>query len=128
MLQHRGSLRSRILIVVLTVGVIPLGLIGVWLTRSAARSGERILRAGLDDALEETVATLSARWLQWRSSLLEVAEDAAVQRALREGAPAMGIPAGLREGFRELGPRRQKRQYGCDQRVAQPDFQHDRSR
>jgi len=43
-MRPRLSFRIRILLIVLFVAVIPLGLLGLWLTRAAERSGEELLR------------------------------------------------------------------------------------
>ena len=40
------------MLLVLAVATLPLGLIGLWLTGSAARSGETLLRSRLDGVLE----------------------------------------------------------------------------
>lgn len=98
------SLRTRVLLVVLSMAVVPLALIGLWLTRSASRSGQELLRSRLDEALERTVARVGTNWLRQRSDLLFLAEEEAVQRALRgEGDVGVdGPPAALRELFDEL--------------------------
>lgn len=84
------SFRTRILLIVVMVAVVPLGLIGLWLTRTAARSGEELLRARLDDALSRTVAQLATRWLQRRSQLLDLAEDPTVRQRLLDSAGGAG--------------------------------------
>jgi signal transduction histidine kinase len=76
------SFRARILILVLVVALVPLGLVGWWLTRSAARSGENLLRVRLDEALERAVADIGQRWVGERSSLLTLAESPGVQTLL----------------------------------------------
>ncbi len=76
------SLRARILLLVLAVALLPLGLVGWWLTRTAARSGEDLLRLRLDEALERAVAEIGPRWVGHRSRLLAIAESESVQRAL----------------------------------------------
>ena len=53
-----GSFRARILLIVFVLAVVPLGLLGVWLTRSAARSGEELLRNRLEEALSQAEAAL----------------------------------------------------------------------
>lgn len=97
------SFRTRILLVVLTVAVIPLALIGLWLTRSASRSGEELLRTRLEEALERTVARIGSNWLKQRSDLLFIGEDDAVQQALLAGeTPASTPPISARERFDSL--------------------------
>jgi signal transduction histidine kinase len=84
------SFRTRILLVVLGVAVVPLGLVGLWLTRSAARSGEELLRDRLDRALEETVSQLVSRWISQRSALLFLTEEPTTLIAL--AAPGQPEP------------------------------------
>jgi signal transduction histidine kinase len=99
------SLRARIILLVLAVALVPLGLVGWWLTRTAARSGEALLRLRLDEALERAVADIGPRWVGQRSALLSIAEHETVQRALGPGGarPAV-VPAGLQRLFDSLDP------------------------
>jgi signal transduction histidine kinase len=76
------SFRARIVLVVLAASVVPLALVGLWLTRSAVRSSDRFLQDRLDAALEETVSLVANEWIQLRSEILFFAEDSAVQRVL----------------------------------------------
>jgi len=99
----RTSFRTRILLLVLAVAVIPLGLLGLWLTRTAARSGEELLRTRLDEALRETTSQITTRWVRQRFDLLYLAEDTSVQGALR-AAEAPPVPSALHQRFDELGP------------------------
>ena len=99
------SFRTRILIVVLTVAVVPMALIGLWLTRSALRSGEELLRTRLEEALDRTVAQIGGNWLRQRSDLLFLGEDDDVQRALGPDPPVAAgpdAPESLRSLFRDL--------------------------
>ena len=80
------SFRTRILLVVLTVAVVPLALTGLWLARSAQRSGEELLRGRLDETIERTVSRIGNNWLRLRSDILFVGEHDDVQRALLEMA------------------------------------------
>ncbi len=105
--MYRPSFRTRILLVVLTVAVVPLALIGLWLTRSASRSGEELLRTRLEQTLELTVARIGSNWLRLRSDLLFLGEAEEVQRALlleRRLRPGAAIPVGLDTLFRNLDP------------------------
>lgn len=102
------SFRTRILAVVLTMAVIPLGLMGLWLTRSAAGSGEDLLRSRLDQYLDGVVSQVGTNWLRQRYDLLFLAEDSVVQRVL-EGAEPINManeapPASLRRVFESLAP------------------------
>jgi signal transduction histidine kinase len=77
------SLRGRIVLVMLVGVVIPLSVAGLWLTGSAARSGEALLRARLDGALDQVVREAGTRAAALRSEMLDIAEDSAVKRVLR---------------------------------------------
>ena len=99
------SFRTRILLIVLTVSVVPLALTGLWLTRSAERSGRVLLGTRLDEALDQAVSRIGTNWLKLRSDILFLGDDPAVQEALAED-PVEGaaVPAGLRRVFDELDP------------------------
>jgi len=90
--------RTRFFLVVLGVAVIPLVLIGFWLLGSVARSGERLLRAQLVDAMERTETQIGRQWLMTRSRLLDLAEPVAVRRALARQEPveegSVDVPVG----------------------------------
>ncbi|HUF13197.1 MAG TPA: hypothetical protein VMN78_08865, partial [Longimicrobiales bacterium] len=64
------SFRARILLLVLTVAVVPMVLLGLWLTRSAARSVQEWLTGELEETLDRTVARIGSNWLKQRSDLL----------------------------------------------------------
>jgi signal transduction histidine kinase len=100
------SFRARILTVVVAASVVPLALVGLWLTRSAVRSSDRFLQNRLDTALEETVLLVSTQWTQLRSQILFFAEDPAVQRALGDdGQPIEPAEAvALEARFGRLDP------------------------
>jgi len=69
------SLRSRFLLLVLLGAVIPLGLVGYWLSRSARQSGERLVRERLEASLLDVVNSVGGQWGSHRSSLLDLAEN-----------------------------------------------------
>jgi len=79
------SLRSKFILIVLGGAVLPLALLGIWLNRTAERSGEHLLRGRLQTSLSQVVDEIGLRWLSQRSQLLRLAENAAVQAALRAG-------------------------------------------
>ena len=101
-MSRTTSLRARFLFIVLTLVVVPLALMGVWLTSMTSRSGEELLRSRLGDALNTTVAEIGARWVRWRSELLVLAEDTAAHRALQSGDLATPMPASLVARFNEM--------------------------
>jgi signal transduction histidine kinase len=89
-MKLRGSLSLRVgfLLVLLFGAILPLGLVGLWLNRSAARSGEELVRERLERGLREVIAGIGARWVTERTTLLELAEHPEVQRGLRSPATA----------------------------------------
>ena len=97
------SFRTKILLIVLVVAVVPLGLIGLWLTRATVRSGEELLRSRLNEALEVTVLRIGANWIRQRSDLLSLAEGQDAQRALRVRRETE-VPSSLERRFKDLDP------------------------
>jgi hypothetical protein len=81
------SLRTRFLLVVLLGVLAPLGVLGLWLTRSAQRSGEDLVRARLAESLSEVVEVSGRQWMLSQSVVLDLGDSRAVQTALREGVP-----------------------------------------
>lgn len=79
------SFRSRILIIVLLVALVPLALVGLWLSRSAARSGESLVRNRLNGALVATVTRVQSNWVRLRADVLRLAENRELQEALLSG-------------------------------------------
>lgn len=84
------SLRSKFILIVVGGAVLPLALLGLWLTRTAERSGEELLRARLQNSLGQVVDEVGLRWLSQRSELLRLAECPAVQAALRDSLTDRG--------------------------------------
>jgi signal transduction histidine kinase len=84
------SLRVRILLIVLLASVVPLALVGLWLTGTAVRSGERLLEQRLEQGVSETVAVVTVRWTRIRSALLSLAESPEADAAL-SGRPEAGM-------------------------------------
>jgi signal transduction histidine kinase len=85
-----SSLRARLLLVVFGGAILPLALSGLWLARSAERSGEQLLAQRLDEALARIVREMAPRWLRVRHDILTIAESPVVQDALvaaRTAAP-----------------------------------------
>ncbi|MFQ5691017.1 MAG: PAS domain-containing sensor histidine kinase [Gemmatimonadota bacterium] len=106
----RLSFRARILLVVLVVGVVPLAMLGLWLTRTAPRSGERLLRSRLNQTLDQAVSQVASRWVVHRSEILFLTEDRELHGALRalqgsdSGESEPDPPPGLRRRFEALEP------------------------
>lgn len=97
------SFRTRVLLIVLAVAVIPLGMLGLWLTRSTVRSGEGIVRSRLEESLDQTVAQIISRWIRQRSALLFLTEEPEVLDALLESRIPR-VPATLARRFDDLDP------------------------
>ena len=102
----RRSFRARVLLLVLAVAVLPLGLIGLWLSGSAARSGETLLGSRLERVLEADARALERSWIRYRTALLDLAEMPQVQRALRGPSDGVGAtpPVSLQAAFASLEP------------------------
>src|ERR1051326_8048469 len=69
------SFRVRFLLVVVFAAVVPLALIGVWLTRSVVGAGEDLLRSELDQSLEKISAPVAARGRPRRGDLELLAKN-----------------------------------------------------
>lgn len=81
MIPVRG-LRSKFVVVLLCGVVLPLGLVGFWLTRTAERSGKELLRTRLAGTLARVVEETGLHWVALRARLLDVAD-----RPREEGLP-----------------------------------------
>jgi signal transduction histidine kinase len=84
------SLRVSFLLILLFGAFLPLGLVGLYLNRSAARSGEELVRARLERGLRQVVTGVGARWVTQRTALLHLAEHPEVQRRLRSPTSLAG--------------------------------------
>lgn len=80
------SFRGRFLLVVIFVAVVPLALIGVWLTRSVARAGEGLLQSVLEESLQDVADVVDRRWSYRSGELALLANNAVAQRMLAHGA------------------------------------------
>jgi len=78
------TLGGRFLAIVLVAAVLPLALAGVWLTRDAGRSGEALLQQRMDETLSGLADEVGARWLPFRSLLLDLGESPEVLERLRD--------------------------------------------
>lgn len=77
------TLRTRFLLVVFLGVILPLAVVGIWLTGSTRSSGEALLRSRLGESLRATVEDVGYRWVDQRAALLRLAENPAVRDALR---------------------------------------------
>ena len=87
------SFRGRFLLVVFFAAVVPLALIGAWLTRSVVRAGEDLLRSELDQSLEKISAPVATRWSYRRGDLGLLANNEVATRVLA-GVPSAALTPG----------------------------------
>lgn len=87
------SFRTRILLIVLILGTVPPLLVGLWLTRSGARTSEALVVSQVEEVLEETAPMVVSRWISLRSRLLDLADSPVVQGALHGPRPDSMSPA-----------------------------------
>lgn len=81
--RRRGvSLRAQLLMILLGGAILPLALVGLWLTSSAVRSGEALLRSHLEESADRFAAAASGRWEYRRGDVALVAENEATVRAV----------------------------------------------
>lgn len=95
------SIRGRFLLVVFFAAVVPLGLIGVWLTRSVVRAGEELLRSELEQSLQGVAAGVERRW-SYRSGDLVLLTNNEVAGRLLAGAPSKALTAEDSQYFDQL--------------------------
>lgn len=86
------SLRTSFLLILLFGAFLPLGLLGLYLNRSAARSGEELVRTRLERGLREAVTGIGARWVTQRTALLQLTDHPEVQRRLGSPNSFAGAP------------------------------------
>jgi signal transduction histidine kinase len=75
-----------VLAIVLLGAIVPLALVGLWLTRSAARSGRALLDGQLRAALASFEQSIAARWEFRRGDLLLLAENQVAREILARGS------------------------------------------
>jgi len=84
------SIRSKFLLIVLGGAILPLGLVGAWLARSAERSGEALLHDRMQTAVQRVVHGIGVEWIRLRADLLHLTEDEVIQRSLEVGTVPNG--------------------------------------
>ena len=80
------TIAVRFLLIVFLGALLPLALVGLWLTRSAERSGTMLLRTQLESAADAMVASVDRRWALREGELQLLANNTAVRAALTNGA------------------------------------------
>jgi signal transduction histidine kinase len=103
-LRPSASLRGKLLLVVLACAVAPLGMLGFWLTRSAASSGEALLGAQLDSTLARVAAGIRSHWMYEQSDLLLLAENTEVSALARPPRTGEEPPAYISQVFGTVDP------------------------
>src|SRR5204863_1960525 len=84
--------------------ILPLALIGAWLTASAARSGRGLLQTELDSSLAEVSDRMIDRWQYREAELGLLANNEPAHRLLASGATDPDAAAYLEEVARTLRP------------------------
>src|SRR5437016_5243427 len=79
------SIRAHVLSIVLLGAILPLGVVGLWLTRSGFRSGEALLDNQLVTSLASVEDAIKERWEYRRSDVLLLAGNEPAHRALSSG-------------------------------------------
>lgn len=85
MIRRALGLRTQILMMLLAVAILPLGLTGLWLTSSAVRGGEELLRDHLDASADLFVAGIASRWAFRRGDIALVVGNESAERAVTNG-------------------------------------------
>lgn len=84
----RESLRRRFMALVIFGAILPMAVVGWWLTQSAVRSAEGRLRAELDSSLAAISAGIERRWESRRGDVLLIAGNEVVARTAADPAKA----------------------------------------
>ena len=92
------SLQTRLLVAVVVCALLPLAAVGVWLSTSAIRSGEFLLRTQLDTAVSRSAAVVRGRWAVRKSDVLMLATSEPVRETLRF-ATTDSVPPYARRAF-----------------------------
>ena len=82
----RASLRRRLMALVIFGAILPMAVVGWWLTQSAVRSAEDRLRAELDSTLAGIGDGIERRWETRRGDLLLIAGNEVVARTAAANA------------------------------------------
>jgi signal transduction histidine kinase len=88
-----------LLLVVVVGAVLPLALVGWWLTRAAVRSGEDQLRAQLDSSLAAIASRMQQRWVLRRGELILLADNELARRTLAQSVATPAESAFMRQLF-----------------------------
>jgi signal transduction histidine kinase len=92
-----NSLQAKLLVAVVVCALIPLAGVGMWLSSSAVRSGELLLRTQLDSSASRSASVIERRWAIRKSDVLLLSTSAPVRVALR--SPTDTAPTYARRAF-----------------------------
>jgi signal transduction histidine kinase len=102
------GIRARFVQILLLAVIVPNVVLAVWIGRSARASALALLEAQLHETLASAAQTIGNRWIELRSPLLSLAEDARVVAALRDSVagpvPLLIHEAGFAGAAHLLGP------------------------
>lgn len=87
-----ASLRTKVLLIVLLGAVLPLAIVGWWLTGTAVRSGRALLRDQLSVAIGDIAADARGKWTLRAGELQLLANNSVVQAALTAPAARLALP------------------------------------
>jgi signal transduction histidine kinase len=88
---------------VLLGAVLPLALLGLWTTRSAARSGRELLESQLTSQVALDAAEVELRWAQHKGDLLMLGENEPARAALTDSTGrATPVPAFVQRAFSQM--------------------------
>jgi len=87
-----ASLRSKFLLIVLLGAVLPLAIVGWWLTGTAVRSGRALLRSQLEAAVGGIVSDARAKWTLREGELQLLANNSVVRTALAAMPARLAMP------------------------------------
>lgn len=88
-----ASFRWRFLLVVFATAVVPLALIGFWVTQSVVTAGESLLRSELDSSLTQIGTAVQQRWSFRQGQLVLMAQNDAALRAVASDPANPPTPA-----------------------------------
>lgn len=97
----RDSLQTKLLAAVIVCVVVPLAAVGAWLTSTAPRSGELLLRSRLDSTASRAATIAQTNWRQRRSDVLFLADNEPMRAALRDTIAALA-PAFVRRAYETM--------------------------
>ncbi len=82
------TLRNKLLLAIFAGSIVPLALVGLWLTLSARNSGEVLLASRLDESLQRIALQLGPRWAVVRSEIISLSESPQIRQAMQsQSAP-----------------------------------------